>query len=81
MKKEQRLKDNLLFFYLTFGCPTTNFGPSLRGNCNRANVNHCIYSSFDPKVTDGLVTRLGLKTRPSALRGLIQKSSKFFATP
>ena len=40
------------FFYLLFGCPTANFGSLSRVQHHSPNVNHCLLSMFDPKVTN-----------------------------
>ena len=45
------------FFHLLFGCSTVNFRPILRGKSH----SHCQslrLSSFDPNVTDSLLTRM-----------------------
>ena len=52
-KKTTKIGRYPIIFYLLFGCPTTNFESSSRGQGNWSNGNHCIYSSFDVKVTGG----------------------------
>ena len=45
----------ILYFHLLFSYPTTNSGPSSRGQLHSAHVNLCVLFMFDPKVTGSLV--------------------------
>lgn len=39
------------WIFILFSCPTANFGPVLSGYPHHPNINHCVYSNLDPKVT------------------------------
>ena len=47
----------LYIYYLLFGCPTVYFGPLTRGRGqpHSPDINHCVLSIFDPKVTESVM--------------------------
>ena len=47
-------------FCLLLGCPTVNLGPLSKGQPHSPDVNHSVFVHFHTKVTEILVTRLGL---------------------
>ena len=53
---EVHLEDHL--FLLLIGCPTVNFGSISRRQSHSPDVNHCVLSIFDPKVTGSVVAWL-----------------------
>ena len=57
--KKTMIERNRIIFFLLFGCPMARFGLLSSRQSHSSNVNHYIYSSFDPKVIGNLITRLG----------------------
>ena len=58
-KKTMIARNRIIIFFLLFGCPMARFGLLSSRQSHSSNVNHYIYSSFDPKVIGNLITRLG----------------------
>ena len=48
------------YLYLLFGSHTTTLRSLLRGQPHSPDFNHCVFTSFDPKVTWSLVASLGV---------------------
>ena len=62
-------------FYLLFGYPKANCGPLTRGQSHHPDVNHCVISCFDLKVTDAWH---GTKTSPVFLHSAGEASWSYF---
>ena len=58
-------RQEYVFFYLLFGCPSANFGTLWRGGAHSFDVNHCVVFSYS-KFTSILVMRFIPSIQPSA---------------